>query len=362
LKNRPDAPDPASPAHKFVGRIYAEAAYPPDRCVDIGAIFKGGLTRNTDGEEEEVAWRDVLVTTEAQDLRMENCFVQFPNREEMPKGVGLSYFSTWVYVPQQTALKAVFPAYGEGEQATEKLGACVKVWLNAKPLEHYQVHPDNPHLYHPVDGQTVSFRAGSNHLYAKVWSTWSGIKMALVLKGEERELEQVRVSASPPWTVGRTFSIDGKRKSRSQAPRPEGLIGWAASDPETPQGPPADASEYGGHRYKVFVKKVMWTAAWKECEDMGGMLACIGSQEENAFVARLLGGRKAWLGGTDEELEGTWRWVTGEACAYTNWAAGSPCNVSGNEDFLYLGEDGKWLNSSKSMLNDLERFVCEWEK
>jgi hypothetical protein len=36
--------------------------------------------------------------------------------------------------------------------------------------------------------------------------------------------------------------------------------------------------------------------------------------------------------------------------------------VSGNEDFLYLGEDGKWLNSSKSMLNDLERFVCEWEK
>jgi hypothetical protein len=362
MKNRPDATELASPAHDFVSRIYTEATYPPDGCVDIGAIFKGGLTRNADGQEEEVSWQDVRVHAEEHDLRVENSVVQFPNKEELAKGVGLSYFSTWVHVPRQTALKAVFPAYGEGEPATEKFGASVKVWLNGKPLEHHKVQPDNPYLYHPADGQALSLLAGWNHVYAKVWSTWAGTKMALVLKGEEREIELVSISSSPPRTVGRTFSIDGKRKSRSQAPRPDGLIGWATSDTEIPQGPPADASGYGGHHYKVFVKKAMWTAAWKECEDMGGTLACIGSKEENEFVARLLGGRKAWVGGTDDEVEGTWKWVNGEECAYTNWAAGSPRNVSGNEDYLYLAEDGKWLNSSKTMLSDLERYVCEWEK
>ena len=45
-----------------------------------------------------------------------------------------------------------------------------------------------------------------------------------------------------------------------------------------------------------------------------------------------------WLGASDKETEGQWKWVTGELWSFTDWRSGSPNNISdsGDADFLEL--------------------------
>jgi formylglycine-generating enzyme required for sulfatase activity len=47
-----------------------------------------------------------------------------------------------------------------------------------------------------------------------------------------------------------------------------------------------------------------------------------------------LGGSK-WIGGSDAAQEGEWKWITGEAWGYTNWAPNEPQDF-GEEDYLQL--------------------------
>jgi len=361
LKDRPDAPAPSWPAHNFVCKVYQQATYPPDSLVDLDAVFRGGLTRDVAGLEHEISWTDFRLPLPEEEPKLRDFVVQYPRTETLAKAVGLTYFSTWINVPEQTELTAIFPAYGKEAQVDTKSGASVRAWFNGEPVAHEQIHPENRYLQHPVQEQPVVLRAGSNHVYAKVCSTWSGARMALILKGDVERLEKLKISANPPRSVGHSFTIAGEKRVCSRTPAPEGVVRWLTAEP-TASKLPEDAAEFGGHYYKVFQKKVSWTSAWKACGGLGGSLVCIGSKEENDFVAGLIGDRKAWIGGTDEEQEGVWKWVNGDDLTYTKWAMGGPRNVSGNEDYLYMTTDGQWVSAPKIMLGALDRFVCEWEK
>ncbi|HZU95999.1 MAG TPA: lectin-like protein, partial [Planctomycetota bacterium] len=51
-----------------------------------------------------------------------------------------------------------------------------------------------------------------------------------------------------------------------------------------------------------------------------------------------------WIGGTDEVVEGTWRWVGGpedgetfEQAGFSFWAPGEPNNAGGNENYACIG-------------------------
>jgi len=361
LRDRPNVPRPAWRSHNFVCKVYQRASYPLDKLVDLDAVYKGGLTRDVAGEAHEVLWTDIRFGLPEEKPEFKDFVIEYPRTVMLAKGVGLTYFSTWINAPERTELTAVFPAYGKEAQARPKFGANVRVWLNGEPVEHERVHPDNPYLHHPVHEQPIILKAGSNHVYAKVCSTWSGARTALLLEGEAEQLEKVKISGSPPRSVGRSFTIAGEKGVCPRTPRPEGVVRWLKGKVAA-TGPPKDAVESGGHYYKVFRKKVSWTSAWRQCNDLGGSLACIGSKEENDFVAGLLGDKKAWIGGTDEEREGVWKWVNGDDLTYTNWVTGNPRNVSGNEDYLYMAKDGKWVSAPKVVLGALDRFVCEWEK
>lgn len=135
---------------------------------------------------------------------------------------------------------------------------------------------------------------------------------------------------------------------------------------------------FSGHRYQLFDEPLTWRQARDKCNKMGGHLVTITSKLENDFIKKeVLKGDSLyyWLGGTDEEQEGKWKWVTGEEWSYTNWRNNQPDNANHEEHYLmmYQGKDsynsgglnGLWNdeNMDCSMTVDLNRqgYICEWE-
>jgi hypothetical protein len=88
---------------------------------------------------------------------------------------------------------------------------------------------------------------------------------------------------------------------------------------------------------------MVWADADSACQANGGYLATIANEEEDDFVAQ--GGEivaaACWIGLTDQAVEGTWEWVTGEAVNYTRWRPGQPDSQGGQDD-----EDGVTINPS----------------
>lgn len=147
------------------------------------------------------------------------------------------------------------------------------------------------------------------------------------------------------------------------------------TDPTT-----SERVEFNGHYYQVFDEGLDWFAAKTRCEEMGGHLVTITSAEEQDFVSNLIkcGNRiNYWLGGTDEDTEGVWKWVSGEPFEYDNWHTGEPSNSEyindEFENYLILWADlncvwndayydvGNRLSASgHTKVKDIG-FICEWE-
>ena len=87
-----------------------------------------------------------------------------------------------------------------------------------------------------------------------------------------------------------------------------------------------DTVSYNGHEYALVAGKA-WRDAQDLCEELGGYLACVETQEELEFLGSELlaskglhGGSRLdhlhttnifWVGATDALEEGSWRWVSG---------------------------------------------------
>jgi hypothetical protein len=96
---------------------------------------------------------------------------------------------------------------------------------------------------------------------------------------------------------------------------------------------PSNTAVFNGHTYYLFDDSYTWHDAEKYCEEIGGYLATITSQEEQQFIVELLesGSKKHyWLGGRNSG-DGM-KWITGEAFSYSNWDRQAP-------DRLYRSSD-----------------------
>lgn len=123
-----------------------------------------------------------------------------------------------------------------------------------------------------------------------------------------------------------------------------------------------------GHYYEYVSVRMTWQAARDAAANasylgMNGYLATITSAAEQTFIEGLLSSvslfftTNIWIGGSDEAVEGEWRWVTGPEAgtmfwlggrsgssvggAYENWqknATGSRTQPDnhGNEDFVTI--------------------------
>ena len=120
-----------------------------------------------------------------------------------------------------------------------------------------------------------------------------------------------------------------------------------------------------GHAYELVETPVYWNQARADASTrqppvgfQSGQLASIESASENAFLARsFVSGTRtgAWIGFTDEAIEGEWRWLDGTPgiwqdprnfpspvqTAYTNWIPGEPNDFAIGEDYgLFSCETG----------------------
>lgn len=113
---------------------------------------------------------------------------------------------------------------------------------------------------------------------------------------------------------------------------------------------PDEAQEFNGHYYLICSPNQVttWEEAAAYCQDLGGYLATITSQEENTFLTSLITGvgrRSAYIGLSDKE-EGTWTWVTGEDISYHNWRENEPNNDDGDEYYVMVYDDGSWNDAN----------------
>ena len=136
-------------------------------------------------------------------------------------------------------------------------------------------------------------------------------------KGGSLSLVPLGIDLAP---FGKTF-IDGD-KSRSQTCLPAG--GYAAC--------------FAG---------VTFESAEKGCQALGGRLPVLKSVAEFRHVAYLseeFGIESYWIGLTDRDEEGTWKWGDGEPIGYDAWNGGEPNDYGKGEDCAHAfeGTFGKW--------------------
>ena len=136
----------------------------------------------------------------------------------------------------------------------------------------------------------------------------------------------------------------------------------------------AQAEEYGDSLYLFINEECYWEEAVQRCEELGGHLVTITSAGEEEFCYQLWKPSDTygcWLGASDAETEGTWKWITGEEWDYTNWGSSydygdEPTDYAdnGGEDYLNYWNHDFYNGGTWNDFPDWQTatFICEWDK
>lgn len=153
-----------------------------------------------------------------------------------------------------------------------------------------------------------------------------------------------------------------------------------------------DAVQYNGHYYKGFPEGVSWIEAEQKCNNMGGHLISINSQEEMdvaLLIAKELNKDNIWIGG--KRNGDLWEWSDGSEFIYQNWdkrevinfetnktiVYEQPDNYDGEENYIrfvsryieypensWWANEGKWNDTANNGDSDAPLnsfgYICEW--
>ena len=103
---------------------------------------------------------------------------------------------------------------------------------------------------------------------------------------------------------------------------------------------------YGNKVYRFYTAGIPYALAERYCEELGGNLVKIESEEKNNVIAQKVKelNKTFYIGASDEKEEGKFVWRDGSAVTYTNWSQNEPNNSAdcGGENYVQMYANGKW--------------------
>ena len=121
---------------------------------------------------------------------------------------------------------------------------------------------------------------------------------------------------------------------------------------------PAATIKFEGHEYAMVDIGATWHVGKRMCEEMGGHLVIVNSQFEADLIIAMCqsAAKPAWVGASDEESEGHWKWMDGTDAQFT-----SPHVSRGVNNF----ENSMTFDLALNNWNDIGAgrapFICEWD-
>lgn len=124
---------------------------------------------------------------------------------------------------------------------------------------------------------------------------------------------------------------------------------------------------FGSSCYKIHSYQD-WSNAKLNCQNFGGKLVKIESDDENHFIKTKYlsgGGGRYWIGLSDLGNEGDWRWTDGTGITgYKKWRSGQPNNHEGNQhcgailkgNYYSANYNAEWNDEKCSLTLD---YICE---
>ena len=77
-----------------------------------------------------------------------------------------------------------------------------------------------------------------------------------------------------------------------------------------------------------------WTTAEKFCQNMSSHLASVTRNTSDYLTKASRRHWPVWIGGTDQEKEGLWKWTDSSPWNFTNWDEGYPRDKNGKKNCL----------------------------
>ncbi|XP_042600847.1 CD209 antigen-like protein C [Cyprinus carpio] len=109
--------------------------------------------------------------------------------------------------------------------------------------------------------------------------------------------------------------------------------------------------------YFISSEMKSWTESRRYCRERAADLIIINNTEEQDFVKIISGGSEYfWIGLTDIEVEGRWKWVDGSNITSGFWASGEPNSFQGKEEDCALNHLPGWADYPCDYMS---KWICE---
>lgn len=104
--------------------------------------------------------------------------------------------------------------------------------------------------------------------------------------------------------------------------------------------------QYGGHSYYLTDAFVSYQTGRVQAAAVGGYLTAITDAAENDWIDATF--PAAWIGLTDEEIEGVFVWDSGEPFDYENWDSIHPLGQP-LRNYVHVGSNGTWRTTRSDL-------------